>query len=349
MHLKLEVYQFLSRMDIDNRPLGKVNTYPNERMDLKFFFEFEIIDKPFEINFTQLIPKKTDAGAFQYIDPDVEVYMNKRWPKCIKGRGNVEVVKNEQTDNEILKFILQYMRVVCWYMKEYIPILKNDSDQFVMQKAYRREYYHHQFFDIRGKRRPNPDGNFYLTENGEFIGPGFATICDNLDVDNVNEFVWSEILPISNTTKGEKDTPKIRKKFAEIRKHYNSYNELNIARRLLSNNELKSSIRAAASSIDAILRYYCSLWEVPFPSKGYKFNEKIERVLKEASKPSYKSIDPINSNKLLYLYRARNSMHEGDCYYKDDSGNIIQIRQKKQVEEFVSAAEQFSLWIDSLV
>ena len=41
-------------------------------------------------------------------------------------------------------------------------------------------------------------------------------------------------------------------------------------------------------------------------------------------------------------------MHEGDCYYKDRTGKIIQITNVDQARELVDAAEQFTLWVDSL-
>lgn len=347
--MELEVYQFLSRRNIDNVSLGKINTSPKQRPDLEFSIDFEIIDKPFEINFTQLIPSRPSIGAFEYIDPYIDVYMEKRWPKCIKGKGNVEVQNDDQRNNEILVAILQYMRVVCWHLKEHVSELKGYSDQFATVKAYRREYFNRQIFDICGNRRPSNSEKYCLTDIGEYIGPGVACIAGHSSLEYINELVWSQIIPFSNPKDMATDLPKIKQKLVEIRKHYNTYNELNDARRLHSTGELKSAIRSAASSVDAILRYYCSLWDVAFPGRGLQFHEKIETVLKEAKKPSYQSIDPLNSERLLYLYRARNSMHEGDCYYKDNSGNVVQITNKDQVGDFIDAAEQFTLWVDSVV
>ena len=51
---------------------------------------------------------------------------------------------------------------------------------------------------------------------------------------------------------------------------------------------------------------------------------------------------------ILYAYRARNSSHEGDCYYKDRAGNTIQIKRVEQVEPLVDAVNRFVLWIDSI-
>lgn len=342
------MYQFLSRKNIDNGSLGIINTSPKQRPDLKFKFEFEIIHRPFEINFAQLISSKPSIGVHEYIDPYVDTYMEERWPKCIKGRAKLNIPTSEQTDNEALKMVLLYMRVVCWHLKEHVADLKNDKDQFSTQKAYRREYLGHQIFDIFGNRRPNPSEEYYLTEIGEYTGPGVATIAGNTKLEVVNEYVWSQLIPIANPTDAATDLPRIRQRLAEIRKHYNTYNELNDARRHLSNGELKAAIRSAASSIDAIIRYYCAIWEIP-PGKRLQFHDKIEKVLRDANKPSFKNIDPVNSDRLLYLYRARNSMHEGDCYYNDLSGGIVHIESTDRVATLLGAAEVFTLWLDSLV
>ena len=222
------------------------------------------------------------------------------------------------------------------------------TDQHATVKAYRREYFSQQIFDIRGKRRPSSSKNYCLTGVGEYIGPGVAAIVNRNSLEHVNEFVWSQIIPIPNPTNVTTDSPRIRKQWKEIKKHYNTYNELTDARRHHLGGDLKASIRSAASAVDAILRYYCSLWGVHFPSGRLPFNQKIENVLMSAAKPSYQSVSSINSEKLLYLYRARNSMHEGDCYYKDNYGKVVQIQTKIQVEEFIDSAEQFTLWIDSI-
>ncbi|MDT7042079.1 hypothetical protein [Candidatus Nitronereus thalassa] len=347
--MELEVYQFISRKNVENRSLGGINTSPKQRPDLKFQIQFEIIDKSFEVNFAQLIPSSPSAGAYEYIDPYVDVYMKERWPKCIKGKANLNIASSEQLDNEILKMVLPYLRFACWHLKEHVADLKKDKDQFSTQKAYRREYLGHQMFDFDGNRRPSASEKFCLTDIGEYIGPGVASIVGHTPFGQLNEFVWSQIMPIENPTDVATDLPRIREKLNEIRKHYNTYNELNDARRLLSNGELRSAIRAAASSIDAILRYYCVIWGAVFPAQGLQFHDKIEKVLQEASKPSFKKLDPANSQKLLYLYRARNSMHEGDCYYKDNSGKTVNINKRDQVGELVRAAEEFTLWMDSLV
>jgi hypothetical protein len=274
--------------------------------------------------------------------------MSKRWPKCIKGRAKIALGKDDQKDNDVLKMLLQYMRVVCWDLRKDVSVLKSHNDQFAKQKGYRREYFCHQSFDFAGNRVPNSSRFFRLTDSNEHIGPGLAMIFGHSSPDYINEFAWSQILPFTNPIDVKTDFPRIMEKLIEIRKHYNTYNELNDSHRFHIAGELKASVRSAASAVDAIIRYYCNLWGVAFPKRDLRFNEKIEQVLKKAEKPSYKIVDPTNSEKILYIYRARNSMHEGDCYYKDKSGKVIQITSKEQVKDFIDAAEQFILWIDSI-
>jgi hypothetical protein len=346
--IKAEVYQFISRRNIDNMSLGQVNTNPRQYPTVKFSIDFELIDKPFEINFAQVIATPPSIGAYEYIDPYQDVYMSKRWPKCIKGTAKIVIAKDDQKNNKVLEMFLQYMRVVCWHLREHVSVLKSHDDQFAKEKAYRREYFCHQIFDFAGNRVPNSSQFFHLTSSNDYIGPGLAMISGHFSHDYINEFVWSQIIPFTNPIDVKTDFPKIVQKLIEMRKQYNTYNELNDSRRHQIAGELKASIRAAASAVDAIIRYYCNLWGVAFPKRDLQFNEKIEQVLKEAGKPSYKTVDQDNSKKLLYLYRARNSMHEGDCYYRDNSAKIIKITSKEQVEDFIDAAEQFTLWIDSI-
>jgi hypothetical protein len=53
---------------------------------------------------------------------------------------------------------------------------------------------------------------------------------------------------------------------------------------------------------------------VALPNDG-DFDVKIERVLREAGRPSYRAVDREASISLLKLDRARNSMHDADCFY----------------------------------
>ena len=129
----------------------------------------------------------------------------------------------------------------------------------------------------------------------------------------------------------------------------NSKNELNAAEKYLSDNDLKGTVRSSASAVDAAVRYYCYEWNVPFPRNRLPFNQKIDAVLSSAGRPTYSSIDNEASKSLLHLYRARNAMHVGDCYYKcEDSGNEVEVN-KLISKEFYNTAKEFVVWLDSQI
>ena len=78
------------------------------------------------------------------------------------------------------------------------------------------------------------------------------------------------------------------------------------------------------------------------------FDDKIEAVLRKANKPSYRQADPSTLQTILYLYRSRNSMHEGDCCYNNSAGERVDVKTIAQARDFVEAVERFVMWIDAL-
>ncbi|CAG0989780.1 hypothetical protein ARNL5_03145 [Anaerolineae bacterium] len=343
MELLGEVYQFLSRTNIPNVQLGIVKSSPKQRPELLFSISYEICNKPFEINFAQVTPCCPSIGAHEYIDPYVDIYMERRWPKCIKGKAQIQVSSRDLQDSETIRNILLFLRLNVSRIH-----LHKHKDQFAGVPGYKREYFANQIFDISGNRRPSSSENYIATPAGDYIGPGLSFIENISPFENVNELVWSQIIPFPNKSDSKVDLPFIKEKALAIKKHYNSYNELNDAQRFLLANEIKACVRSAASAVDAILRYYCEIWNISFPTMQIPFDEKIEKILNMANKPSYKTAEPEILLKLLYLYRTRNSMHEGDCYYKDQQGNTVPVRTQKQATEFIDSAEAFTIWIDSI-
>jgi len=352
MELNIESYQFISRSNIPNCILGTPKTYPVQRPDIMVEIEFSICDKPFEINFTNIKGQRPSIGAIEYIDPIMDKFFSKRWSKCIKGIGKVKCQEEDISDNKTISLILEFLRVVMWDLINYPKcnnIISEIEDQKATTKGYRREYFCGQLIDFKGNRVPNPQERYFSSNIGDYVGPGFVHVLNIDPFKNINELVWSSIIPFRNGLDSKKDALALKEKIEAIRKHYNSYDELEEATGLYKQGNIKSSVRSAASSIDAILRYYCTSWDIKFPKGPLPFNEKIEKILSDATKPSYKKSDPDNLERILYLYRARNSMHEGDCYYDDKSGNRIYIKDLSQVNEFIEAAEKFTIWIDSLV
>ncbi len=348
--MKVQAYQFFSRCSIPTNILGVRRISPKQLPEIKYELNIGIEDKPFELNFIQLVPSAPSIGAAQYVDPEVDLYMKRRWPRCLKVEGAIDLpVGSGGLSAEVIKQLLTFLRVCLWTSVNVTKISNSIQDQFARMEGYHREYFIKQIFDISGNRRPNSKECYVPTEVGELIGPGLASLVDLNPFDNFNELVWSSIIPFSNRSGLPADLPRIREIAVAIRKHYNSYNELADANRHLSRPDLKAAVRSAASAVDAILRYYCKLWNVSFPGGSKPFDEKIEDVLLSAGKPSYRHVDRANLQNILYLYRCRNSMHEGDCYYKDDSGQQIAVQSEHQVKKLILAVEDFILWIDSLV
>ena len=349
MELRIEAYQFLSRASIPNCCSGTRRSSPKQRPDITYFFEGAVIDKPFEINFAQLRPQRPCIGAGEYIDPARDVYMTARWPKCLRLAGEITLPGPDGwPDQTLLRFLLSFTRTVLWTPRGPAHSSAFASDQCAKQTGYRRQYFNWQMFDIVGNRRPGSGGLFVPTDMGDLIGPGFVSLPDVNSVHTVNELVWSSILSFPGRTSVADDLPRIQRKVEALQKHYNGNHELRDARRHLTNNEIKAAVRSAASAVDAILRFYCDLWDVRMPAGSLQFDEKIEKVLQDAGRPSYRSVEPDSLELILYVYRARNSMHEGDCRYRDDTGNEIAVRKPAQVENLIKAVEGFVVWIDSL-
>ena len=310
MEFHAEAYQFLSRQNIANQLIGSAKTYPKDRADIVFLVDYEICDKPFELNFAEVIPKNPSIGPYEYIDPEVDLYMHQRWPKCIKAVAKINTNDQFELYNEIKVFILSFMRIVLWELRKHDEFVKKLIDQSARMLGYRRQYFSSQILDFDGNRIPNPSINYIPANVGDYTGPGIAFFPGRCDFNSIDQFVWSQIIPFPVQSGEEFDIPVIQKRASEIVKHYNAYNELSDAKRHLSSNEIKACMRSAAASIDAILHYYCKISGISFPNKKLQFDEKIESILKSANMPSYKEVDPDNLTKLLYLYRARNSMHE---------------------------------------
>ena len=316
----------------------------------------------------QLMPTPS-VGAFQPFNPEADVYLFRKWPQCFELRGEVDCPETELND-QLAFYLLRYLRALLW--DESLPLLQGlfPPGQRATIGGYRREYFHHQIPDFQGNPRSDGQENYQLAPLGTLIGPGlsYISIPTTLIFTIPNEFGWSQILPFHGATNQQNDITEIRKKIWSLYTHYNSYNELQDAQRHLEdairrkdcthnpNNsspvnvdrEIKSAIRSAASAIDASLRYYCEEWDVTFPKETVSFDEKVEIVLKKGNKASYRKEDSSNLTDLKYLYRARNSMHQGGCFYNDDSGKRIDSKTIEQARKFLEAAETFIIWIDSL-
>lgn len=349
LELKIEAYQFFSRTSF---PLGKawsIKASSVERPELLLSLTFEHVPKPFDMAFAQLIPKRPTIGASQVVDTELDSYFLQRWPTCLSAKGVVHLpVGQSDLTSDARCETLYFIRRLLWELPGGIPNPAIPIDQRASMLGYRREFTHFQLFDILGIRRPCDMATFATSEIGEPIGPGVATILEwQLDV--VNELVWSPILPFSDRSTVEHDKEAIRSALWALTRHYNSYSELRDARRHLERSEIKGAVRSAASALDAWLLHIRQALDLPSPPAWLPYDQKIEHVLALAGRSSYQELEPIHSKRLLYLYRARSSMHEGDCVYVQDDGVTVRVREIAQALQFVESAEAFVLWADSYV
>lgn len=346
MNIPIEAYQFLSRRIDLSQDLKNRKSWPKQRPDIVFSLDGAIVPKPFEINFAHLKPCGPSIGAFEYIDDPLDFYLTQRWPYCIALKGSVNFPEENLT-LDLIKNLLGYMKLLLWTPGDsrFQGLLE---DQRATTVGYRWIYLTHQIGDISGNRRPSSLERYFKTAVGDPVGPGVSCLPNGCQFEFPNEYVWSQILSFPGATNQQNDIDEIRQKIQSLKKHSNGYNELRDAKRHLKNNEVRAVVRSAAPAIDAILHYYCEIWNVKFPNeKEMPFDQKIETVLRLANKPSYRQADPCTLQTILFLYRSRNSMHEGDCFYKDATGKRVDVNTIAQASEFVEAVERFVIWIDS--
>lgn len=347
MKARAEVFQFLSRSNIPTCPIGTSKISPQQRPDIAFSIDIDLCPRSFDLTIATPYPRQPSIGAAEYVDSEFDVYISDRWPMCIRGLAEFSISEEEFRDNAIIKKILLFLQQYVWTIRNDSKVIQQMSDQLTTQTGYRRQYFNSQMFDISGNRRPSSSEKYEYVSTGSYAGPG-AVVIDSISFPKVNELIWSQTIPFDSVTNIANDFAEVKKRAKKIKLHYNSYSEIRAAKEHLANGDLKACIRFAAPSIEAILKYYCGLWNVIFPRENISFDAKIEKVLSQAGKPSYKSVAPDNLKQILYLYLARNSSHEADCYYTDDSGKVISVRTS-HARTFIKAAEEFTLWIDAIV
>ncbi len=287
---------------------------------------------------------RPSIGAVQWIDPYVEL----RWPSWALVSFTADVAETT-LDVAAQSDILQRLRTVVSFEIFDLPELKTLPDQLLAQDGYRYGYWTPGLDFVRN---PTPaPGKFHHADRGEPVGPGHTSlfgISFGGDTQILSlALVWSQAFSFQNRTYAQADDAAIRKRGQELKRHYNSRDELTRAADDLKQGDVKGCIRSAASAVDAALRFYCAEWNVPFPTAPIPFDQKIERILQQASRPSYQSVDAAGLRDLLHLYRARNAIHEGDCYYKDDQLGTNVDCDMSHAHRFFGAAQAFAYWIDS--
>lgn len=336
-------YQFLS---IKEPPMGVVRR-PASQVGTKITFEFSVIGKPFDISFASIKGRNPDIGVIQYVNSS-DHYADMRWPTCVQAEIKIETDRDMAAADAVSVLLLDIRDALSAVLVQ--NPLFDTTGHLSRHAGYRRSYAAPPNLDIARNRRPRPSDNYHSTAIGEYLGPGVITLNDPTPMD----YVWSQIVPFPNVTDIATDRIRLLQIIELMRLHYNSYNELRDARAHLSRAyqsgqlaDLKAAVRTAASAVDPLIRFYCKLHSIQFPGGHLTFDQKIEHVLAASGMPSYASVDANGLSLLGKLYRARNSMHEGDIYFKEATGTSVKV-DVPMAETFLAAAEQFALWIDSL-
>lgn len=333
--------QALSR--IYNIPSNKWNFTSKPENPIKYEVQLELVKTPFDIAIAQPVGRGITAGAFEYFDEELDEYLTERWPMQLIAKGWFDSDHDWLYDNMALRFARKLM----WVDIEADMPIAPDQRQAIL--GYRREFYHRQRTDIMNRRRPSPENIFVPTEVNEPYGPGLVTLQNFINDVLPNELVWSEIIKFPGRTVFEKDKDVLVKAINAQRRHFNSHSELRDCRRYLSNSDRKAAVRSAASAVDASLLQCIEVNSLKMPpAKTFKgLDTKITKALELACLPPFMQLAPEHARNIRYLYRARNKMHEGDCYYATDDGTTVQVVSIDQVRPLVESAQAFVLWMDT--
>lgn len=288
-------------------------------------------------------PMHPSIGAVQFVDP----YYDVRWPVHLLLSGTVQLHSGVERSVDEWIACLDTIHSVLWGSFETMADLRPLLDQRTMHKAYRYTYFS-TMLDFFGNPLP-AEGSYKEAYQGAPIGPGFVclpVVHARTSDGTIHQIarVWSQALSMPD---GATRSPEARAQ--ELQRHWNAYQELADAAKHAERGDAKATIRSAASAVDAAIRFYCVEWGFDFSRfGGLPFSQKIDAALETGGRPRYANIDPGESTRLLHLYRARNAMHEGDCYYKDDAtGQMVDV-DIAAARAFLAAARRFVLWIETL-
>ena len=233
-----------------------------------------------------------------------------------------------------------------------IPEIKALSDQVCSQVGFRFGYWT-AGLDFAGNPAPVETGDYINADRAELRGPGYAALRGTGHTRNGSEYcslalVWSQAFSFPNRINAQLDAAQIEKRVKDLKFQFSTKEDLKRADDCLQRRDLRECISSAQIAVESALRFYCTLWGVRSPSlPGIEFDQRVERILKRAERPSYQAIDPRGLKDLLYLYRASLKAHEATCSYRDD-----QIRKDVPCElwhaqQFLDAAIKFTFWLDS--
>ncbi len=296
--------------------------------------------------FAQPWAEGPSIGAYEVLDP----YRNVRWPSYILLEANINLtdVYGDITPDLVDEIIIRLQEFL-WGSFDSMPILNTRTDERANCPNCKRVY-HIENSDATGNPFKSSACNYYEHYDAVPNGPGLIHIPSIPRTANIPPQiarVWSQSIKFSNKA-DIKDDIKIKNKVKRIKTHWNAHRELSDAKKYLSCHDIKGTIRSSSSAIEAALKFYCNEWNIKWPSQqGMQFDERIDCILKSGGRTLYSSIDSKASVKLLHLYRARSSMHEGDCYYNDNNTNSDINVNIAIAEDFFNTASEFIIWLDA--
>jgi hypothetical protein len=344
--MKAFAIQFLSRDFLSPRLLGGRSYQPlllSNGEELNFSVELEYTKEPFKYTFAQPWPQQPSIGAMEYVDPYQEV----RWPALVSLTASIDVTDSQALSMEFAHKTLGILRNVLWCSFQSISALRSATDQILSECGYRRAYI---TTTMDFNRNPVPSSGWHLekAESKEPRGPGFICLDERIADNNCRCLVWSQAISFPNRTTLIQDQKEVKERIQKVRWHWNAYDEIRNADRYIDQRDIKGAVRSAASAVDASIRSYAGLYGKEHLLKSkLPFNDKIEEVLKDAGQDSYQAINPESSRSLLKLYRARNSMHTGDCCYTDPDTGKTETVDTSMAREFVIEAKNFFLWLSA--
>jgi hypothetical protein len=160
--------------------------------------------------------------------------------------------------------------------------------------------------------------------------------------------VWSQAFSLDDISDRDTNMQRIRGRVRKLQRHWNSYEELSSAERYISKRDVKAAVRSASSAVEASMKFYSDEWGVRFPTgRNLSFGNRIDQVLLSANRVAFSNSDPESFEIIGRLYKARSSMHEGACRYRDEATDGYVDVRLPEARTMVDAAEKFCLWVDA--
>ena len=317
---------------------GKMSTFPGG-----------LPSPPPEVSAQPPWPTGPTPGAVQGIDR----YSKLRWPSHIAMQMTYADLSSRPRSLDEAVSHLHLMRHFLWEALQVVHDPPQISDQILRNEGYRLGGFT-SYIDLYMHPLPISSESYVFADVGQPVGPGWVVL-NGFDIRSKEHqysslaCVWSQAFSLDGRITPVSDLDRIRDRVRNLRRHHNSQYELSCAEEQLERHDARAATRSSAAAAEACIRYYAEEWGIQYPSQRHlSFIDRIEQVLSSAHRPSYSQFFPKEAVTLLCLYRARSSMHEGDCsYIAPDTGARLEV-YLNDARRFYEVARSFVLWMDSL-